>query len=121
MFNATRKNAELWTRRHLLKAASALTVGATFAKITAAEPDKPAKQDAPLIQIGIFLGTFGRPTLEARLDAVQAAGLDCVQLSMDNAGLADMPDKITPELAERIRHEAAGAGSRSPPCKAPST
>jgi sugar phosphate isomerase/epimerase len=110
MFNATRKNAELWTRRHLLKAAGALTVGATFAKITAAEPDTPATQDAPLIQIGIFLGTFGRPTLEARLDAVKAAGLDCVQLSMDNAGLADMPDKIAPELAERIRHEAAARG-----------
>ncbi len=106
----------------MLKAAGALTVGATLAKITTAEADDsaakplgaagdgPAKKETPLIQIGIFLGTFGRPTLEARLDAVKACGLDCVQLGMDFAGLADMPDRIPPEIPERIRHAASVRG-----------
>ena len=62
------------------------------------------------MQIGILLGTFGRGTLEARLDAVKACGLDCVQLSMDCAGLSDMPDAIAPELAGRARREAAARG-----------
>ena len=122
MFHEIPKHTELWTRRHLLKAAGALTVGAAFAKTTSAEPDdsaakplpspgnEPAKKDAPLIQIGIFLATFPRPTLEARLDAVKTSGLDCIQLNMDCAGLSDMPDKIAPELAERIRREAAVRG-----------
>ena len=62
------------------------------------------------MQIGILLGTFARPTLEARLDAVKACGLDCVQLSMDCAGLPPMPDQIAPELVDRIRREAAARG-----------
>jgi sugar phosphate isomerase/epimerase len=116
MFHGIDENTGPWTRRRLLKAAGALTVGATFAKLTTAaagEPakkDGPAKKDAPLIQIGIFLGTFSGKTLEARLDAVKTSGLDCVQLSMDNAGLADMPDKVPAELAERIRRAAAERG-----------
>src|SRR5208337_2659271 len=95
MLDAIPRNDDLWTRRHLLKAAAALTAGTTLAKIAQAEPnDTAAKKDAPIIQIGIFLGTFSRPTLEARLDAVKSCGLDWVQLSVDCAGLADMPDKI---------------------------
>src|ERR1019366_5320023 len=66
--------------------------------------------DAPLMQIGILMGTFSRTTLEARLDAVKTCGLDCVQLSMGCAGLPDMPDTIAPETADRIRHEAAVRG-----------
>jgi len=62
------------------------------------------------MQIGILMGTFGRPTLEARLDAVKACGLDCVQLSMDCAGLPYMPDRIDPEVADRIRREAGTRG-----------
>ena len=62
------------------------------------------------MQIGILLGTFARPTLEADLDAVKACGLDCVQLSMDCAGLPPMPDEIAPELSGRIRREAAARG-----------
>ena len=122
MFNEIRENAGLWTRRHLLKAAGVLTVGAASAKITTAEPNdsaiktlrspnnEPAKKDTPLIQIGIFLGTFARTTLEARLDAVKTCGLDCVQLSMDCAGMPAMPDTIAPEIADRIRHEATVRG-----------
>ncbi len=112
------------TRRHFLQWAGALTVGTTYGRtlMTAALPDSPvaaserpninpanAKQ-APLMQIGILLGTFARGTLEARLDAVNACGLDCVQLSLDCAGLPAMPDEISPELAVRIRGEAAARG-----------
>lgn len=69
-----------------------------------------AEKEAPLMQIGILLGTFSRPTIEARLDAARANGLVCAQLSMDCAGMAPMPDRIAPELAERIRRAADGRG-----------
>jgi sugar phosphate isomerase/epimerase len=62
------------------------------------------------MQIGILLGTFSRPTLEARLDAAKTNGLGCVQMSMDCAGLPAMPDKIAMELADRIRRDAAARG-----------
>ena len=109
MFHAIPESGNLWTRRHWLKAAGALTVGATCAPTlqAAAEPDNPP---VPLMQIGILMGTFARPTLEARLDAVKACGLDCVQLSMGCAGLPMMPDEIPPELVTRIRREADARG-----------
>jgi len=62
------------------------------------------------MQIGILLGTFSRPTLAARLDAAKACGLSCVQVSMDCAGLPAMPDEIAPEVAARIRRDAAARG-----------
>jgi len=62
------------------------------------------------MQIGILLGAFSRPTLEARLEAAKAAGLECVQLSMDCAGLATMPDAIPADLAARCKREAASRG-----------
>ena len=99
------ESGNLWTRRRWLKAAGALTVGATCAPTlrAGAKPDNPP---APFMQIGILMGTFARPTLEARLDAVKACGLDCVQLNMGCAGLPMLPDKIPPELVTRIRREA---------------
>ena len=72
-----------------------------------ASPNASGTQKKPLIQIGILLGTFRSGTLEARLDAVKAAGIDAVQLSMDCAGLSMMPDAIAPELAQQIRRAAA--------------
>jgi sugar phosphate isomerase/epimerase len=66
-----------------------------------------ASADPPLIQIGILLGTFPGPTLEARLDAVKACGLDCVQLSLDCAGMPFMPDKLDPDQLQRVRRAAA--------------
>ena len=68
-----------------------------------------AKQTTP-IRIGVLLGTFRSGTLAERLDAVKASGLDCLQLSMDCAGLTMMPDAITPELAGQIRRAAAERG-----------
>jgi sugar phosphate isomerase/epimerase len=62
------------------------------------------------MELGILIGTFSRPTLEARLDAVKACGLNCVQLDMAAGGLPSMPDRIAPELADRIRREAAARG-----------
>ncbi len=73
-------------------------------------PGEPATRQPPLIQIGILMGTFGRGTLEDWLDAVKACGLDCVQVSLDCAGLPDMPEHIPPEVAGRIRHQAADRG-----------
>lgn len=111
-------------RRHFLKAAGALSVGATCSRAlpTAAGAEAPAvaaqrpaanrsgQEECPLMRIGILMGTFARPTLEARLDAVKASGLDCVQLSMDCASLPSMPDRIAPEVADRIRREAVARG-----------
>src|ERR1700683_2948638 len=103
MQNRINENTMPWTRRDLLKAAGAVTVGATLARFAQAEPDTSAPaNDAPFIQIGIFLESFTGKTLEAKLDALKAAGLDCVQLSMDSAGLAPMPDEIAPEMIARI-------------------
>jgi sugar phosphate isomerase/epimerase len=97
------------TRRKFLKTAGALTVGAAFARLASAEPaDSAVPKD--LIQIGIFLSIFRGPTLEARLDGVKAAGLNCVQLGMDCAGLAPMPDELAPDLLARIRRESAARG-----------
>ena len=62
------------------------------------------------MQIGILLKTFSGPTLEARLDAVKACGLDCIQLNLECAGLSGMPEKIPSELAGRIRQEVAARG-----------
>lgn len=62
------------------------------------------------IQIGLLLNTFRTGTLEARLDAAKAAGIEAVQLSMDCAGLTAMPDAIAPELLPQIRRAAAERG-----------
>ena len=59
------------------------------------------------MQIGIFLGVFSRPKLEARLDAVKATGLDCLQVGMDCVGLPFMPDALPDEPVDRFRREAA--------------
>jgi sugar phosphate isomerase/epimerase len=98
-----------WSRRQFLQAAGALTAGATCARNLAAAAESGAKQTAGM-QVGVLLGTFGRGALETRLDAAKACGLDCVQVSMDCAGLPAMPDAIAPELAGRIRREAAARG-----------
>lgn len=83
---------------------------AAAARTQGSIPSEPGKRQPPLIQIGILLGTFRRGTLEARLDAVKACGLDCVQVSLDCAGLPDMPESIPPEVAGRIRQQAADRG-----------
>ena len=113
-----------WTRRQFLHLAGAVSAGAAFGRswLAAAESDlRPATPErsasrerdtkpVPLMPIGVLLGTFGRGTLEQRLEAVQASGLDCVQVSLDCAGVPAMPDEIPPALVERIRREATARG-----------
>jgi sugar phosphate isomerase/epimerase len=61
--------------------------------------------------IGILVATtYTTGTLEARLDAAKAHGLECVQMSMACAGLPEMPDQVPPELPGQIRREAAARG-----------
>jgi sugar phosphate isomerase/epimerase len=99
-----------WKRREFLKSAApvaALALGAAGGRASlGAEPARPN----PLIQVGILLDTFRVGTLEARLDAVKACGLDCVQMSLDCAGLPAMPETISPEVPGRIRGAAAERG-----------
>ena len=120
MLHQTVDNYRSCSRRHFLQVAGTVTVGATCRQnlLAAAEADPPVgnpqrstTKDADtkttsFMQIGILLGTFAGPTLEARLDAAKASGLDCVQVSLDCAGLPAMPDEIPPELTGRIRREA---------------
>ncbi len=108
-----------WKRRQFLKTGSVLAAGTGVLPVWAAAGDRPSTVGdkmpaAPRPQIGILLGTFGGPTLEARLDAATANVLECVQVSLDCAGLSAMPDEIPPELASRIRTEAAARGIAVP-------
>ena len=52
--------------------------------------------------LGIHVGTFGRPTLEATLDAVKKHGLACVHFNMKSAGLESMPRRIDQSTCDRI-------------------
>lgn len=74
-----------------------------------ARPFTSAPKKLP-IQIGILLNTFRTGTLETRLDAAKAAGIEAVQLSMDCTGLPALPDTIAPELLPQIRRAAAERG-----------
>jgi sugar phosphate isomerase/epimerase len=95
-------------RREFLKTTAPLAALAMSApalrSVLAAEP---VGAPALPIQIGIFLNTFRTGTVEARLDAVKASGLDSVQVGLDCAGLPAMPETIPPDVVERIRRAAA--------------
>jgi sugar phosphate isomerase/epimerase len=116
------ENDTRWSRRQFLHTAGLMAAGTTCGRNLQAASDAPlgmSPGSAPgvsggnttaQIQVGILLGTFGGPTLEARLDAAKAGGLDCVQMSLDCAGQPAMPDAISPDLAGRIRREAAARG-----------
>jgi len=60
------------------------------------------------MNIGIFDNTFQRPTLDATLDAVAAAGLHCAQLHMTTVGLPDLPDEISDAVCQQV-HTAFAA------------
>lgn len=62
-------------------------------------------------RIGILVNTtYTSGTLEARLDEAKAHGIECVQVSMSCAGLADMPDEIPAGLPERFHRETKARG-----------
>jgi sugar phosphate isomerase/epimerase len=104
---------QLKRREFLAKATQATAVTLAAAgwrnELAATQSQTAAKQQPLPVQIGILLETF-RGSLEARLDAVKAAGLDCVQLGMDSAGLSAMPDEISSEISGQIRRAAAERG-----------
>ena len=52
--------------------------------------------------LGIHVGTFNRPTLEAALDVVKEHGLACVHFKMTSAGLESMPRRIDQPACDRI-------------------
>ena len=62
------------------------------------------------MRIGIFAKVFARDDVAATFDAVREHGLDCVQFNLSVAGLPTLPDRIEPETAETVRHEAARRG-----------
>lgn len=62
------------------------------------------------MRIGVFAKTFRRPTLEATLDAVAAAGIECVQYNLACAGLPTLPESIEPTLCDRIAAACSGRG-----------
>ena len=93
------------SRRDFFYLAGALAVGTASGqnRVKAVEPEST--------RIGILLATtFITGTLEARLDAAKANGLACVQMSLAGAGLPEMPDQISAELADTIRRESSARG-----------
>jgi sugar phosphate isomerase/epimerase len=62
------------------------------------------------MRIGVLSKVFTRPTLEAVFDAVAGAGLECLQLNLESAGLPPLPEEIPAGLAERVRDAAAARG-----------
>jgi sugar phosphate isomerase/epimerase len=62
------------------------------------------------MKLGILSKVFARPTVEAVFGAVAAAGLECIQLNLESAGLAAVPEEIPAGLPERIRRAAAEGG-----------
>ena len=62
------------------------------------------------MQLGIHLGTFPRPTLEAALDAVQTHGLACVHFNFKSVGRESMPGRIDEAMCTRIAREIAARG-----------
>jgi len=82
------------------------------ASVTAHAQSRPAAVDSALPQIGILLSTYTTGTYEQRLEEAKAHGLTCVQVSMGNAGLPEMPDEMPAGLPARFRREAASRGIR---------
>ena len=82
MAHSIPKNNGPCHRHHFLQAAGAATIGRAFIQTAIA-----AEKEALLMQIGILLGRSRGRRWRRGLDAVKACGLDCVQLSMDCAGL----------------------------------
>ncbi len=62
------------------------------------------------MRLGILSKVFVRSSPEAVLDTAAAAGLECVQFNLESAGLLPMPEEVPADLADRIRHAAAGRG-----------
>lgn len=103
---------QLKRREFLTKTTQTAVAGfAATGSINLLATESSAAETPPLpIQIGVLLGTYRSGSLETRLDAAKSAGIDCVQLSMDCAGLPMLPDEISPEVAGQIRRAASTRG-----------
>lgn len=55
------------------------------------------------MHLGIFAKTFTRPTLDSRLDAVTASGIDVVQFNLSVANLPPLPDTMDEAVLQRIQ------------------
>jgi sugar phosphate isomerase/epimerase len=64
------------------------------------------------MELGIFARTFSRPTAEAALDAVAAAGLKSLQFNLALLGGPSLPPDGGAGLAERVRAAVAERGLR---------
>jgi sugar phosphate isomerase/epimerase len=64
----------------------------------------------PAMKIGVLSKVFTRPSLEAVLDAITVAELECMQFNLESAGLLPMPDEIPAGLPTRVRDAAAVRG-----------
>ncbi|NQD90471.1 sugar phosphate isomerase/epimerase, partial [Paenarthrobacter sp. CM16] len=59
------------------------------------------------MQVGIFAKTFEATGIEANMAAVAAAGITAVQYNLSIAGIPTVPEKVEPEIIERIKSAAA--------------
>jgi sugar phosphate isomerase/epimerase len=55
------------------------------------------------MHLGIFAKTFTRPTLDSRLDAIAASGIDAVQFNLSVAGLPTLPESMDDAIIQRIQ------------------
>jgi len=57
------------------------------------------------MQLGVFARIFERPTLAELFSSVREHGFGCVQFNLACAGLPKLPQKIAPDLIQRVRFE----------------
>jgi len=100
----------LGNRRQFLAAAGATVMGSVSMRAACAAPSQPSA--TPALRMGVFTSAFPRPSIEAVFEAVHTCGLKDVQWGMQCAGIAELPDEIPAELADRIGRAAAARGIR---------
>ena len=65
-----------------------------------------------MMQLGIHVGTFLRPTIEEVLDAVVGHGLECVHFKFKALGMGSMPERVDEDACRRTAAAVAGHGLR---------
>ena len=65
-----------------------------------------------MMQLGIHVGTFSRPTFERILDAVVDHGLECVHFNFKALGMASMPQRVDEDACRRVAAAVARRGLR---------
>ena len=62
------------------------------------------------MKLGVFAKTYQRTSLEATLDAVQADGINLIQLKMTSVGLPTLPEQIPQSIIDRIKRATESRG-----------